>query len=83
MRAYVIIIGLVCAFLFGGMGAQTGFTYTNAVLFTLSLSVIAYAGLTAELEPGAPVTFDRVLNLRNRADEAPEARGARSPLSGA
>lgn len=82
MRAYAIIFGLICAFIFGGVGAQDGFSYANIVLFILSLSVVAYAGLTAEYPRGGPISFDRVLDYRNRSGEAPGARGARSPLSG-
>lgn len=82
MRAYSIIIGLVCAFIFGGVGAQEGFTYSTMIPFILSLSVVAYAGLTADRQRGGPITFDRVLDQRSRASVGPVARGARSPLSG-
>ena len=82
MRAYAIIIGLICAFIFGGLGAQDGFNYTTMVPFILSLSVVAYAGLTADYQRGGSITFDRVLDQRSRSNEGLLARGARSPLSG-
>ncbi len=66
MRSITIILGILCAFLFGALGSQTGFTYATTLPFLLSLSVVAYAGLSGPRvgEPGPrvgePITFDRM-----------------------
>lgn len=59
MRAITILLGILCAFLFGALGSQTGFTYMTTVPFLISLSVVAYAGLTSQRQ-GGPITFDRM-----------------------
>ena len=59
MRAYILIIGLLCAFLFGALGSQTGYSYLTIVPFIVSLSLVAYAGLTSH-QRGGPISFDRL-----------------------
>ena len=62
MRAYAIIVGILCAILFGALGAREGFTLATALPFVLSLSAIAYIGLASERGEG-PITFDRLTSF--------------------
>jgi Trk-type K+ transport system membrane component len=59
MRSITIIIGLICAFLFGAMGAQNGFDSATVMAFLASLSAVAYAGLSGS-HRGESLTFDRL-----------------------
>jgi hypothetical protein len=61
MRAYVIIIAILCVVLFGAVGAQNGFGATTTVPFLLSLSALAYFGLSGRSDE--PITFDRLTSF--------------------
>ncbi len=62
MRAYLITIALLCAFIFGATGAQQGFSYGNLIPFGISLSVLAYVALSNDHREG-PINFDRLTHF--------------------
>jgi hypothetical protein len=62
MRSVFILIALLCAFIFGAMGAQSGYTYSTIIPFVVSLSVLAYLGLTSQ-QKGGPISFDRLTHF--------------------